>query len=31
MQRQWQVRRQMQPTMGGARRWDRAYLLALSS
>ena len=30
MQRQWQVRRRGQPSVDGARRWDRAYLLILS-
>ena len=30
MQRARQVCRRMQPTLDGARRWDRAYLLILS-
>jgi hypothetical protein len=25
MKRHWQIRRQFQPTMDGARRWDQAY------
>ena len=25
MKRQWQIRRQFQPTADGARRWDQAY------
>jgi hypothetical protein len=25
MKRQWQIRRQFQPTVDGARRWDHAY------
>ena len=29
MKRHWQVRRQVQPVMDGARRWDRAYMLIL--
>ena len=29
MKRHWQVHRQVQPVMDGARRWDRAYMLIL--
>ena len=29
MKRQWEVRRQVQPVMDAARRWDRAYMLIL--
>ena len=29
MKRHWEVRRQTQPVMDGARRWDRAFMLIL--
>jgi hypothetical protein len=29
MKRQWQIRRQFQPTADAARRWDQAYQLLL--
>ena len=29
MKRQWQIRRQFQPTADGARRWDQAYQYVL--